>query len=128
MTFEDNFARVADMTTERMRDQQVPVLDPALSDPKVMKKRLQQAEKLIPRSIWQKLRKAFTPKGLAFFRFYIDMNRIRLGGPVEGNLKTAYKRAADRLAQVRSPFDGRPLSPSAVNQVASLIKVSTKVS
>lgn len=108
--FSEAFSRVADQATLEMQNEML--------DPKAMKKLLSQAERLIPPSIWQRLRKSFTPKGLPFFRFYIEMNKIRLGGPVEGNLKSMYKRAADRLAQVRSPYDGKSLSPAAVNQIA----------
>lgn len=115
--FTEAFSRVADATTEQMLTQQGPGEDSVL-DPKALKKLLSQAETLIPPSVWQRLRRAFTPKGLPFFRFYIEMNKIRLGGPVEDNLKTTYKRAADRLAQVRSPYDGKNLSPTAVNQIA----------
>lgn len=87
-------------------------------DPKALETHLREANKRIPPSIWRMLRKAFTPRGLAFFEFYVEMHRIRLGAPVSDSLKTDYKRAADRLAQVRSPVDGATLSPAAVNQIA----------
>ena len=87
-------------------------------DPKALAKALAKADKQIPPSIWMKIRKAFTVKGLSYFKFYIEMRRISLGGPVPKGLKTLYKRAADRLAQVRSPYDGKGLSPAAVNAIA----------
>ena len=99
-----------------LADQVVQGLDPL--DPKALVKQLAQADKLVPAMMWRLFRRAFTVKGLPFFRFYVEMRRIRLGGPIPKNLKTIYKRAADRIAQVRSPYDGRSLSPAAVNQIA----------
>lgn len=81
-------------------------------------KSLAEAETSIPPSIWGRLRKAFTVKGLPFFEFYIEMRRINLGAPIPEGLKTTYKRAADRIAQVRSSYDREVLSPSAVNAIA----------
>jgi intein/homing endonuclease len=109
--FEQEFMRLADAVNQ--------AFDPTFElDPKALAKQLAEADRLIPPSIWMKLRKAFTPKGLAYFQFYVEMRRIALGGPVPKGLKNTYKRAADRLAQVRSPYDGKPLSPAAVNAIA----------
>ena len=107
---EAGFERLADAVTQGLGA-------PAM-DPKALKKQLAEADRLIPRSIWTRLRKAFTIKGLAWFEFYVEMRRINLGGPVPNNLKQIYKRAADRIAQVRSPVDGGTLSPAAVNAIA----------
>lgn len=98
-----------------MNDQ---VMDLNEITPKVLKKQLAEADKRIPPSIWTALRKAFKVQGLAFFQFYVDMHRIRLGGLAPTDLKMQYKRAADRISQVKSPVDGRPLSPAAVNHIA----------
>ena len=107
-----------DAAFEKAADANIQDLGGLPLDPKAMQKRLREADKRIPPSIWQRLRKAFTPRGLPFFEFYVLMNRIRLGAPAPDSLKTDYKRAADRLAQVRSPVDGASLSPTAVNQIA----------
>ena len=101
----------------RLADQVIQDLAPE-EDPKELAKRLAEADNLIPPVMWRLLRKAFTIRGLPFFEFYIEMRRVSLGGPVPKGLRTIYKRAADRLAQISSPFDGRPLSPAAVNQIA----------
>jgi|SaaInlLV_10m_DNA_2_1039722.scaffolds.fasta_scaffold01945_3 hypothetical protein len=103
------FLRLADAVTNSLVD--VP-------DEKELAKRLKGADRLIPPSIWLKLRKAFTPKGLPFFQFYIELNRIRLGGPVPKGLKQIYKRAADRVSMVRSPVDKRTISPAMTNHIA----------
>lgn len=110
----------------RLADAVVQDLAPAI-DPKALAKQLAQADQLIPPSIQRKLRRAFTIKGLPYFDFYIEMRRISLGGPVPPGLKTMYKRAADRLAQVRSPVDGAPLSPAAVNAIALTRPVINRV-
>jgi hypothetical protein len=107
----DSFLRLADEVSQGIGGT-TPL------DPKAFAKLLKSADLLIPPSIWMRLRRAFTVKGLPFFQFYIDMRRISLGGEVPKGLKTRYKRAADRLAQVRSPIDGRPLSPVSVNAIA----------
>ena len=110
----------------RLADAVVQDLAPAI-DPKALAKQLAQADRQIPQSIWRRLRLAFTLKGLPYFEFYIEMRRINLGGPVPPGLKTMYKRAADRLAQVRSPVDGAPLSPAAVNAIALTRPVINRV-
>jgi hypothetical protein len=107
---EVGFNRLADAVSQEFA--------PEVMDPKALAKQLAQADRQIPPSIWMRLRKAFTIKGLPFFEFYLMMRRINLGGPVDGNLKTIYKRAADRLAMVRSPVDQATLSPAAVNAIA----------
>lgn len=100
---------------------------PDLIDPKALAKELASADKLIPASIWTKIRRAFTPRGVPYFQFYIEMRRISLGAPVPKGLKSQYKRAADRIAQVRSPVDGRNLSPAAVNAIALTRPVVNRV-
>lgn len=83
-----------------------------------VEKALQKAELLIPRSILQRFRRAFSPKGMPFFRFYIELKRINLGGPVPEGLRSMYRMAVNRLIQVTSPVDKRPLSPPIVNLIA----------
>ena len=81
-------------------------------------KAIQKAELLIPRTVIQRLRRAFTPKGMPFFQFYIELKRINLGGPVPEGLRAMYRMAVNRLIQVTSPVDKRPLSPMVVNLIA----------
>lgn len=77
-----------------------------------------QAESLITRSLLDRLRKAFTSRGLEFFEFYIQLKRIELGEEPPTDLKQQYVKAANKLIQVTSPVDGRPLSPIVVNMIA----------
>jgi len=105
---ETGFLRLAEDVTQELQG----------VDPKQLAKDLGEADGLIPPSIWMRLRKAFTLRGIAIFEFYIQMRKISLGAPVPKDLKTIYKRAADRIAQITSPVDGAPLSPAAVNAIA----------
>lgn len=105
---QDSIQRVAAAAVEQM----------TADEAKALAKLLKSADLLIPGSIWRLLRQAFTIKGLPFFQFYIKLRRIALGEPVTGGLKAEYKRAADRLARVKSPVDKRSLSPSAINRIA----------
>lgn len=73
---------------------------------------------LFPRSIIDKLRRIFTPKGLPFFQFYELLKRIELGDPAPEDLKRQYFMVANRLSQVNSPVDGRALSPTVINLIA----------
>ncbi len=83
------------------------------------KKKIQMAERLIPRTIRQKLRKAFTPKGLPFFLFYIELKKMELGVfPVPDDIRQRFTRLTNRLNQVTSPIDKRELSPVIVNMLA----------
>lgn len=81
-------------------------------------KKIQKADLLIPRTVMQKFRRAFTPKGLPFFQFYIELKRINLGAPVPDAIRMMYRRAVNRLIQVTSPVDKRSLSPAVVNLIA----------
>lgn len=101
-------ARVADAAVEEMTREQLRALE----------KEWGSAEALLPPSVVQLLRRAFTPRGMPFFEFYVRLRRIRLGEPVSENLRMEYRRAADRIGMVKSPVDGQTLSPAAVNQIA----------
>jgi len=76
------------------------------------------ADNLIPRSLMDRFRRTFTQRGLEFFEFYPMLKRIELGEPAPSDIKQQYIMAANRLVQVTSPFDGRPLSPLVVNMIA----------
>jgi len=115
----EGFLRLAEEVTQGL---QAPAMDP-----KALAKRLAEANRLIPPSIWRKLRLAFTIKGLPYFEFYIEMRRISLGGPVPKGLKTLYKRVADRLGMIRSPVDGATPSPAVVNAIALTRPVVNRV-
>lgn len=108
MNLNDHLLRLADETTEELEK-----LDPA-----TLRKEQADVERIFSPAIWLKLRRAFTPKGLPFFQFYMDLYRVRLGMPYDGNLKQDYKRAADRIIALQSPIDKLPLSPTAVNHIA----------
>lgn len=106
---EDQFLRLADDMAEGLQE---PM------DPAELRKQQAEVGHLFSPAVWRKLIRAFTLKGLPFFQFYIDLYKVRLGMPFDGNLKQEYKRAADRIAQVQSPFDKKTLSPTAVNHIA----------
>lgn len=74
-------------------------------------------DQLVQPVLWLKLRQAFTVQGLPFFQLYPAMYRISLGGPVPADIRQQYRKAVNRLNQVRSPLDHRPLSPAALNQI-----------
>lgn len=99
------FLRLADDATEEL-------------SPADLRREQGQVDRLFTPAVWRRLLRAFTAQGLPFFQFYIDLYKVRLGLPYEGNLKQSYKRAADRIAQIKSPFDHQPLSPTAVNHIA----------
>src|SRR3989344_2671606 len=100
------FLRLADATTEDIRT------------PSDQRKQEGDADRLFVPVVWRKLLRVFTPKGIPFFQFYIDLYKVQLGLPYDGNLKQDYKRAADRIITVVSPFDKQSLSPTAVNHIA----------
>lgn len=72
------------------------------------------------KNIQQRLRRAFTPKGMDFFDFYGLLKSINRGYPVPDNLRMKFRRAANRLNQVTSPADGKSISPEITNQIAEL--------
>jgi len=79
--------------------------------------------KLLPgfsRPIMQRLRKAFTPKGLEFFNFYGLLKSINRGYPIPDDLRMQFRRATNRLNQITSPVDGKNVSPAITNQIAEL--------
>ena len=105
---QEGFLHLADQVTQEL----------APKDLKELEKQLAGADKLFSQVMWRKFRHTFTIKGLPFFKFYTEMRRIRLGGPVPKGLKATYKRVANQIIMVKSPYDGRSLSPPAVNQIA----------
>lgn len=107
-SLEGTFLRLAEEVTDDMEQM----------DPAELRKQLSEVSRVFPPAVWLALRRAFTLKGLAFFQFYTDIYKVRLGLPYDGNLKQSYKQAADRIAQVMSPFDKKTLSPTAVNHIA----------
>ena len=76
------------------------------------------AHNLFPRSILDRLRRIFTPRGLPFFQFYELLKRIELGEPAPEDLKRQYIIVANKIGQVTSPVDGRSLSPTVINLIA----------
>lgn len=87
-----------------------------------LEKQWAEAEKILPPSIRQRLRRAFTPRGMPFFEFYILLKRINLGQPITENLRIKFRKVTMRLNQVRSPVDRRSLSPAVTNQIALSLK------
>lgn len=85
---------------------------------KELEKALAKAELILPMSIRQKLRTAFTVRGLPFFEFYIRLRRFSLGEPVPADIKTVFRRVVNRVIQIKSPVDRRELNPVVVNQIA----------
>jgi hypothetical protein len=102
----DSIRRVADaMTGDKGLDE-------------ALKKELAKADAALPQSIRQRLRSAFTVRGLPFFEFYIQLRRFEIGEPVPDDIKQQFRRAVNRLVQIKSPVDKRTLSPVVVNQIA----------
>jgi hypothetical protein len=85
---------------------------------KARQKAIAKAEQSLPQSIRVKLRRVFTVKGLPFFEFYVLLRRIQLGEPVPKDLQQRFRKAVNRLIQVKSPADKKNLSPMVVNQIA----------
>ena len=104
--WEDTITRLAETNTED------------LIDPAEFRKDQSEVDKLFSPSVWRSLIRAFTIRGLPFFQFYKDLFQVRLGLPYAGNLKQDYKRAADKIGQIPSPYDKKTLSPIAVNHIA----------
>ena len=72
------------------------------------------------RPIQQRLRRAFTIKGMLFFDFYGLLKSINRGLPVPDDLKRQFRIASNRLSQVTSPVDGKGISPVIANQIAEI--------
>lgn len=87
-------------------------------DSKALRKEMRKARGYLPPAVWPQIRRAFTPKGLGFFEFYISLKHLSLGVPPSEGLKQQFKRAVNLLIRIESPVDGRPLSPVVVNQIA----------
>ncbi len=96
------------------------ILRRAVEEAVDLEKELKKAESLVPQSVWLKLRKAFTPRGLPFFEFYILLKRIEMGEDVPDDIRRMFMRAANRLLQITSPVDGRNVSPAIANQIAEI--------
>lgn len=80
---------------------------------------MQQAQALLPMHVMQQIRHALTPRGTLLFQLYIDLKSYELGVlPVPPDLKMAFVRAANYLAQIQSPVDHRHLSPLVINHLA----------
>jgi hypothetical protein len=77
-------------------------------------------EAVIPQSVWQQIRRTFTPRGMPFFQFYLQLKSIALGAPVPDDIKMQWTRSANYLIQVTSPVDHRTLSPVVVNRIAEI--------
>lgn len=90
--------------------------DKALVDP--LAKELAKADQALPQSLRQRLRAAFTVRGLPFFEFYIRLRRFEIGEPVPADIRQQFRRVVNRLVQIKSPVDKRTLSPMVVNQIA----------
>lgn len=81
-------------------------------------RQIDRGDDLIPSTVWPKLRHAFTPRGMPFFEFYIQLRRVSLGEPVAEDLRRKYVTAINHIIQVTSPVDHEPLSPMIVNEIA----------
>ena len=92
--------------------------DAAPPEPAFGKAEAKEAQKLFTPALRQLLRRAFTPKGMEFFDFYVLLKRIQLGDIAPEDIRLRFKRAINRLFQVTSPVDGKPLSPFIVNMMA----------
>lgn len=90
----------------------------AFLEGEALEKALAKAEGLLPTSLRQRLRHAFTVRGLPFFEFYVRLRRFRIGEPVPDDIKQQFRRVVNRLIQVKSPVDKRVLNPVVVNQIA----------
>jgi hypothetical protein len=71
----------------------------------------QEGEKLLTPSLFQVLRRAFGPRAVEIFQFYRDLRSIQLGLPVPSDLAGTYQKLVRTLANVRTPGDGKKLSP-----------------
>jgi len=81
----------------------------------------QQARTLLPPVVLQQIRRIFTPRGMLFFQFYADLKAYELGArPVPDDIRQQFQRLANYLAQITSPVDQRPLSPSVINHLAAV--------
>jgi hypothetical protein len=85
---------------------------------KAQAKAFAKAEASLPLSVRQRLRSAFTVRGLPFFEFYVQLQRIQAGEPVPSDIKPMFKRMMNRLIQIKSPLDKKGLSPVVINQIA----------
>jgi len=73
-------------------------------------KELEQGSAMLPKAVWPKLRRAFTPKGLPFFELYIQLRRTNREPPPQ-DLRRQFILALNRLQQVTSPVDHKKFSP-----------------
>lgn len=82
--------------------------EPTIVDEKALK----EIDKLFSKGIRTKLRSKVGVRALPFFEFYLDLKRIHVGLPVDGDIHRDYMRRVNRL--IRSV----QLPPSVVNQLA----------
>ena len=82
------------------------------------RKIIQEANLLLPFPVMMRLKNTFTPRGLLFFQFYLDLKTYELGFPVPPDLRLIFTRAANYLSQITSPVDHRPLSPTVINHLS----------
>ena len=77
-------------------------------------------QRVFPPAILVRLRRAFTPRGLEFFQFYVDLRAWAMAKHVPDDAKDQFRRVTARVSQITSPVDGRTLSPIVVNKIAKV--------
>lgn len=87
-----------------------------------LKKIKQESQKLVSKGIQMRMRQVFTPRGFAFFKFYIGLRMVEMGAPIEkvfdsGDPYKEFKQVIRTLMRVKSPVDGKKLSPPVLNRV-----------
>lgn len=89
------------------------------------KAKLRQVQLALPPSLLLDLKRAFTPAGLQFFLYYLDVRKIDVGllNPNEADLDLIkeFRRVTTRLMSIKSPYDGRGLSPAAKNYITDAL-------
>lgn len=104
------------------------------------KRKIQQVNKMIPQKVEVKLKRAFTVRGLDFFRFYQKLRMVYVGlyedreeifsewlEDEADDLYREFRRSLRRLMTIKSPYDGRSVSPLTVNKISDAMPEIRKV-
>jgi len=82
-----------------------------------LEKELAQAGKMLSQTLRNMVRRHLSPKALPFFLLYVTLKRISLGESPPEDLSDQYVKSVRLLTRIKSPYDGRKISPPIINDL-----------